>query len=247
MIPKQFLVYFLLISLLPLTTNSPSQVSTSLTTVATSSTLTSYSTYTIGMTQVTSTVTNTVFKGDLPLPGWTAGGCTFTALPFNANPGDQLALNFVSDVPLDFYFMTVGQFQRVPSSTALCSLGFIPIFPALTHASYQTTYSFGWTSPNSGQYYILLFDLQAASAGVLLSAVVTSLQATPLVINGTATTTITNVNSQTLSTLVTAQSSTAPSEGLQTQSVQWIAAALILIALGVTFLMTWRKRSPKMK
>ncbi|MGA3406627.1 MAG: hypothetical protein ABSD49_12915 [Candidatus Bathyarchaeia archaeon] len=50
-----------------------------------------------------------------------------------------------------------------------------------------------------------------------------------------------------MSTLVTAQSSTAPSEGLQTQSVQWIAAALILIALGVTFLMTWRKRSPKMK
>jgi hypothetical protein len=246
MISKQLLVYFLVISLLPLTINSPSQVSTSLTTVATSSTLTSYSTYTVGMTQVTSTVANTIFKGDLPLPGWTAGGCTFTTFPFNTNPGDQLALSFVSDVPLDFYFMSVSQFQRVPPSTTLCTLGFIPIFPSLYHASYQTTYSFSWTAPDSGQYYILLFDLQAASAGVLFSAIVTSLQTGPVAISGTGTTTITNVNSQTLSTFVTAQSSTAASEGLQAQNVQWIVAAIILVALGVTFLVTRRKRPPKM-
>jgi hypothetical protein len=245
MISKQLLVYFLVISILPLTINSPSQVSTSLTTVATSSTLTSYSTYTVGMTQVTSTVSKTIFNGNLPLPGWSAGGCTFASFPFNANPGDQLALNFVSDVPLDFYFMTVYQFQQVPPGSTLCGYGAIPIFSAIKHASYQTTYSFNWISPDSGTYYILLFDLQAVSAGASFSAVLTSLQARPLVINGTATTTITNVNSQTLSTLVTAQTSIAPSEGLQMQSVQWIIAAIILIALGVTFLATWKKRTPK--
>ena len=245
MISKQPLVILLIISLLPLMTGSPSQVSTSLTTVLSSSTLTSYSTYTVGMTQVTSTVTNTIYNGNLPLPAWTAGGCVVAAFGFNASLGDQLNVNFASDTPIDFYLMSLGQFERVPPSTTLCSLGAIPVFPALHYVSYQTSYSYNWSPTIPGLYYVVLMDLQAEPAAAVLSATVTSLKVGSLALNGTTTTTIVNVNSQTLSTLVTFQTSTAASEGLSTQGFQWIAAALVIVVLVVAFLISRRKQTPR--
>jgi hypothetical protein len=245
MVSKQLIIYVLLISLLPLMTNSPSQVSTSLTTVESSSTLTSYSTYTIGMTQVTSTVIKTVYSGNLPLPGWGSTGCAGAGFPFYASPGDLLTVNFASNVPVDFYIMSAGQFQAMPPSTSLCSgYGAIPVLPSLKSASYQTSYSLTWTPPFPGTYYVVLMDLQADPAAVMLSAGVTSLQAQSVVLNATTTTTFTSVNSEILSTMVTVQSSTAASEGIQTESLLWIVVVLILVALGVVFILS-KKRSAK--
>ena len=241
---SKLVVYLLVISLLPLMTNSPSQVSTSLTTIMASSTSTSYSTYTIGMTQVTSTVTNTIYNGNLPLSGWSMMGCSLAAFPFNANPGDQLTVNFISDVPIDFYLMTAPQFQRLPPATSLCPYGAIPVVSGLKSVSYVKTYSFSWMPQSAGQYFIVFMDLQAAQALVMLSAAVISLQTKQLAINATTTTIITNVNSQTVSTFVTVQSSTALSEGLPAQSLQWIAAVLIVVALVVTYLLL-RKKPPR--
>ena len=243
MVPKQLLVYMLLISLLPLMTNSPNQVSTSLTTIESSSTLTSYSTYTIGTTQVTSTVIKTVYSGNLPLPGWGSVGCTVAGYPFYASPGDLLTVNFVSNVPVDFYIMSAGQFQNVPPSTSLCGYGAMPVLPSLKSASYQTSYSLAWTPPFPGTYYVVLMDLQAEPAAVMLSAGVTSPQAQPVVLNATSTTTVTNVNSEILSTIVTVQSSTAASEGMQTQDLLWVAVVLILVALGVVFILSKKRKT----
>ena len=247
MVSKQLII--LLISILPLMANSanqisPSQVSTSLTTVVSSSTLTSYSTYAAGTTQVTSPVTKTIYNGNFPLMGWGAVGCLSAGFPFNANPGDQLTVNFVSDVPIDFYVMSAGQFQYVPSDASLCTAySAIPVFPSLKAASYQTSYSLIWTPPLPGQFFIVLLNLQPATASVMLSASISSVQVGSVVVNATATTTITYENSQVSSTLVTVESSTAGSEALPSQSIQWVALAVILVALGVIFVL--KKRSPK--
>jgi len=248
MVSKQLIV--LLISILPLMTNStnqvsPSQVSTSLTTVVSSSTLTSYSTYTVGTTQVTSTVTNTIFNGNIPLIGWGAAGCLPAGFPFNANPGDQLTVNFVSDVPIDFYVMSAGQYQWVPAKASQCAAnGFIPVFSSLKAASYQTSYSLTWTPPLPGQFFIVLLNLQPTTAQVILSASITSVQAGSVVVNATTTTTITYENSQVSSTLVTVETSTMASEGLPSQTIQWVAVVVILVTLGVVFL-ALKKRSAK--
>jgi hypothetical protein len=247
MIPKQLIIP--LISILLLMANStnqvsPSQVSTSLTTVVSSSALTSYTTYSAGVTQVTSTVTNTIYSGNIPLMGWGMQGCLSAGFPFNANPGDQVTVNFASDVPIDFYVMSAGQFQRVPLATSLCSAyGAIPVFPSLKAASYVTGYSLNWTPPFPGQFFIVLLNLQPETASVMMSASVTSVQVGLVVVNATATTTVTIAYSQVSSTLVTVESTTTgASEGLPFQTVQWIAAGLILAALGVIFLVS-KKRS----
>ena len=224
---------------------SPSQVSTSLTTVVSSSTLTSYSTYSVGVTQVTSTVTNTIYNGNIPLMGWGATGCLSAGFPFSANPGDQLTVNFASNVPIDFYVMSAGQFQNVPPAASLCSaFGVIPVFPSLKAASYQTTYSLNWTPPFPGQFYVVLLNLQPATASVMMSASITAVQVGSVMVNATATTTITNAYSQVSSSLVTVESTTAGSEGLPPQTIQWVAVVLILLALGVVFLVS-KKRSGK--
>ena len=248
MISKQLV--FPLISILLLMANStnqvaPSQVSTSLTTVVSSSTLTSYSTYSVGYTQVTSTVTNTIYNGNFPLMGWGMMGCLSAGFPFNANPGDQLTVNFVSNVPIDFYVMSAGQFQRVPPATSFCNFyGAIPVLPSLKAASYQTSYSLNWTPPYSGQFFIVLMNLQSATASVMLSASIASIQVESVVVNATATTTIENAHSQVSSTLVTIENTTESSQPLPPQTSQWAAIVLILAALGIIFLM-WKKRSAK--
>ncbi|MGD0421970.1 MAG: hypothetical protein ABSA92_00775 [Candidatus Bathyarchaeia archaeon] len=248
MISKQLIIP--LISILLLMTNStnqvsPSQVSTGVTTVVSSSTLTSYSTYSVGVTQVTSTVTNTIYNGNIPLMGWGATGCLSAGFPFNANPGDQLTVKFVSNIPIDFYVMSAGQFQRVPSATSQCSaFGSIPVFPSLKAASYQTSYSLNWTPPLPGQFFIVLLNLQPATASVMLSASITSVQVGSVMVNATATTTITNAYSQVSSTLVTVESTTAAAEGLPSQTIEWVAVVLILVALGVIFLFS-KKRTAK--
>jgi hypothetical protein len=243
---SKLVVYLLVISLFPFMTNSPNQVSTSLTTIMTSSTLTSYSTYTIGMTQVTATVTGTIYNGNLPLAGWSIRGCSLAAFPFNANPGDQLTVNFISDVPIDFHLMTAPQFQRLPPSTSLCPYGAIPVVSGIKSVSYVKTFSFSWTAQSPGQYYIAFMDLQAVQASVMLSAVVTSLQTKQLAVNATTTTTITSVNEQTLNTFVTVQSSTGLSGGLPAQSLQWFAAVLIVVALVVTYLLSRKRASARL-
>ena len=63
-------------------------------------------------------------------------------------------------------------------------------------------------------------------------------------VNATATTTITNAYSQVSSTLVTVESTTAAAEGLPSQTIEWVAVVLILVALGVIFLFS-KKRPAK--
>jgi hypothetical protein len=247
MISKQLIIPLISILLLmanPTNQVSPSQVSTSLTTVVSSSTLTSYSTYSAGVTQVTSTVTSTIFNGNIPLMGWGVRGCLSAGFPFNATPGDQLTVNFASNVPIDFYVMSAGQFQRVPQATSLCSAyGMIPVFPSLKAASYQTSYSLNWSPPFPGQFFIVLLNLQAETALVTMSASVTSVQVGSVLVNATATTIITKTYTQVSSTLVTVESTTtAASEGLSPQTIQWVAVVLILMVLGVIFLVS-KKRS----
>jgi hypothetical protein len=248
MISKQLIIPLISILLLMASSTnqiSPSQVSTSLTTVVSSSTLTSYSTYSVGVTQVTSTVTNTIYNGNIPLMGWSPAGCLSAAFAFTANPGDQLTVNFDSTVPIDFYVMSAGQFQRVPPATSLCSaFGAIPVFPSLKAASYRTSYSLNWTPSFPGQFFIVLLNLQPATASVMLSAYITSVQVGPVMINATATTTITNVYSQVSSTPVTVETTAASPEAFPSQTIQWVAVILILVALGVVFRVS-KKRSAK--
>jgi len=227
---------------------SPSQASTSVTTILSSTTLTSYSTYSVGVTQSTSTASNSVYNGNIPLMGWGEAGCLSAGFPFNANPGDQLTVNFNSNIPIDFYLMSAGQFQRVPPATSLCVLGFIPVIPSQVSASYRTSYSLTWSPTLPGQYYIVLMNLQPATASVFLSASVTSVQATQVVVNATTTTTMTSVYSQVSSMLVAAANTTTTSQamsaGLSTQTIQWIAVVVVLAAIGVIFALS-RKRSVK--
>jgi len=245
------LLIVLLVSILPLmsTSNqvSPSQVSTSLTTVVSSSTFTSYNTYSIGTTQITSAVTSTIYNGNFPLMGWGAVGCLSAGFPFTAKPGDQLTVNFASDVPIDFYLMSAGQFQNLPPAASLCSAyGYIPVFPSLEAASYQTSYSLVWTPPLPGLYFIAMLDLQPATATVMLSATLTSIVVGSVVVNATATTTITYESSQVSSALVTAESTT-PTSGQApslSQNVQWIAVVVILVVLGAVYFVS-KKRSVK--
>ena len=246
------LLIVLLVSILPLmstSTNqvSPSQVSTSLTTIVSSSTFTSYNTYSIGTTQITSTVTSTIYNGNFPLMGWGAVGCLSAGFPFTANPGDQLAVNFASDVPVDFYLMSAGQFQHLPPVASFCSAyGYIPVLPSLKSASYQTSYSLVWTPPLPGQYFIALLNLQPATATVMLSATLISVVVGSAVVNATATTTITYESSQVSSALVTAENSTVSSQQtpLLSQNVQWVAVVVILVVLGAVYFMS-KKRSVK--
>ena len=242
----------LLILILPLLSSTnqvspPSQVSTSLTTMMSYSTLTSYNTYSIGTTQITSTVTSTIYNGNFPLMGWGAVGCISAGFPFNAKPGDQLTVHFISDVPVDFYVMSAGQFQYVPPAASLCSAyGAIPVFPHLQYASYQTSYSLVWTPPLPGQYFIAMLNLQPATAAVMLSATLTSVQVESAVVNATATTTVTSGNSQVSSAIVTVETSTLGSEQAPSfsSSIQWIALVVIVVILGAAYLV-WKKRSLK--
>jgi disulfide bond formation protein DsbB len=168
--------------------------------------------------------------------------------PFNANPGDQLTVNFNSNVPVDFYLMSASQYQRVPPATSLCVLGFIPAIPSLISASYRTSYSLSWSPTLAGQYFIVLMDLQPATASVFLSASVTSQQVESVVVNATTTTTMTSVYSQVSSMLAPATNTTAPSQalsvGLSSETIQWVAVILVLAALGVVFVL-FRKKSAK--
>ena len=248
MISKQLIIP--LISLLLVMANtttqfSQSQVSTNVITVVSSSALTSYSMYSVGVTQVTSTVTNTIYNGNMPLMGWGEMGCLSAGIPFNASPGDQLTVNFASNVPIDFYLMSASQFQRVPPATSLCNVyGAIPVFPSLKAASYQTSYSLNWTPTIPGQFFIVLLNLQPATASVTMSASITSVQTGSVVVNATATTTIMNAYSQVSSTFVTVENTAAASEGLSSQTIQWVAVILILVALSVIFLVS-KKHSAK--
>lgn len=250
MISKQLiftLVPILLLMVNPLNQVSPTQTSTSFTTVVSSSTLTSYSTYSVGVSQVTSTVTNTIYNGNIPLMGWGSTGCLSAGFPFTANPGDQLTVNFASNVPIDFYVMSAGQFQNVPPVASMCSaLGAIPVFPSLKAASYQTSYSLSWTPPFPGQFFIVLLNLQPATASVMMSAFVTSVQVESVIVNATATTTLTNEYTQVSSALVTVESTTtaASQELSPAQTIQWVAVVLVLVALGAIFLAS-KKRSAK--
>jgi len=226
---------------------SLSQVSTSLTTIVSYSTLTSYNTYSIGTTQITSTVMSTIYNGNFPLMGWGAVGCLSAGFPFSAQPGDQLTVNFRSDVPVDFYLMSAGQFQNVPPAASLCSgYGYIPVFPSLKSASYITSYSLIWTPPLPGQYFIALLNLQPATATVMLSATLTSVVVGSSIVNETTTTTVTYGNSQVSSALMTAQSSTLSSVQAPSlsQSVQWVAVVVILVVLGAVYFVS-KKRNVK--
>jgi len=246
------LLIVLLVSTLPLMSTStnqvpPSQISTSLTTIVSSSMFTSYNTYSIGTTQITSTVMSTVYNGNFPLMGWGAVGCLSAGFPFTANPGDQLTVNFRSDVPVDFYLMSAGQFQHLPPTASLCSAyGMMPVLPSLKSASYQTSYSLVWTPPLPGLYFIAMLDLQPATATVMLSATLTSIVVESAIVNATTTTTVTYESSQVSSALVTAESSTLSSEQAPSlpQNVQWLAVVVILAVLGAVYFMS-KKRSVK--
>jgi len=245
------LLGILLILILPLLSSTnqvlPSQVSTSLTTMVSYSTLTSYNTYSIGTTQITSPVTSTIYNGNFPLMGWGAVGCISAGFPFNAKPGDQLTVHFASDVPVDFYIMSAGQFQYVPPAASLCNAyGEIPVFPHLQYASYQTSYSLVWTPPLPGQYFIAMLNLQPATATVMLSATLSSVQVESAVVNATATTTITSESSQVSSAIITVETSTLGSEQAPSFSsnIQWIALVVIVVVLGAAYLV-WKKRSLK--
>ena len=167
--------------------------------------------------------------------------------PFNANPGDQLTVNFRSDVPVDFYLMSAGQFQHLPPTASLCSAyGMMPVLPSLKSASYQTSYSLVWTPPLPGLYFIAMLDLQPATATVMLSATLTSIVVESAIVNATTITTITYESSQVSSVLVTAESSTLSSEQAPSlsQNVQWLAVAVILVVLGAVYFVS-KKRSVK--
>jgi hypothetical protein len=180
-----------------------------------------------------------IYNGNFPLMGWGLMGCLSAGFPFNANPGDQLTVNFASNVPIDFYLMSAGQFQRVPPATSLCNVyGAIPVFPSLKAASYQTMYSLTWTPPFPGQYFIVLLNLQSATASVMMSASITSVEVGSVVVSATASTTIINAYSQVSNTLVTVDSTAVSSEGVSSQTIQWVAIVLILAALGVIFLVS---------
>jgi len=243
------LLIVLLFSTLPLMSASnqvsPSQISTSLSTIVSSSTFTSYNTYSVGTTQITSTVMSTVYNGNFPLMGWGAVGCLSAGFPFTANPGDQLTVNFRSDVPVDFYLMSAGQFQHLPPAASLCSAyGVIPVLPFLKSASYQTSYSLVWTPPLPGLYFIALLDLQPATATVMLSATLASIVVESAIVNATTTTTVTYESSQVLSALVTAESSTLSSEQAPSfsQNVQWlVVVVVILVVLGAVYFVSKRR------
>jgi len=243
---KQLITCLLVISLLPLVTHSPSQVSTSLTTSITTSTSTSYSTYTMGVTQLTSTVTNKIYHGNLPLAGWTGAGCGFTAFPFNANPGDQLTVSFNSDVPIDFYLMTIYQFQRVPTPTAVCNYyNALPVFPAIRYLSYQTSYSTSWMPPLPGQYYIVLFNLQNAQALVSISADVIAVQTAVSTIYAT-TAIATTVQSTRTSTVQVSVNQPATSPSITSQTTM-ILLSLVLLAVIAAVVMKSKRQAKSEK
>jgi len=243
---RQLLICLLAISILPLMNNSPYQASTSLTTTVTSSTLTSYSTYTIGMTQFTSTSVNKIYDGNLLLPGWTSAGCGFIAFPFNANPGDQLTVSFTSNVPLDFYLMSIYQIQRVPIPTALCNYyNSLPIFSGIKYISYQTSYSTSWTATDSGKYFIVLFNLQTGQATVSLSAGVAAVQRGASTVYATTATTATVqiTGTSTITAQVFSTNQPATSYAITIQRMITLVS-LAVIAVIVMILMK-RKRQAK--
>jgi hypothetical protein len=195
------------------------------------------------MTQLTSTVTNKIYHGNLPLPGWTGAGCGFAAFPFNANPGDQLMVSFTSDVPIDFYLMNIYQFQRVPAPTAVCNYyNALPVFPAIRYLSYQTSYSTSWTPPIPGQYYIVLFNLQNAQASVSISADVNAVQTTVSTIYATTAIAAT-VQSTRTSTVQVSASQPATSPSITSQTTMTLLS-LALLAVIVAIIMK-RKRQAK--
>jgi len=244
---KQLLTRLLFLFFLPIMNYSGSQVSISLTTSVTASTLTSYSTYAISVTQFTSTMMSKVFNGNLALPGWTAAGCGFTAFQFEANPGDQLTVSFRSDIPIDFYLMTLYQFQRVPVPTAFCNYyNALPIFPAMKYMSQQTSYSTSWTPVSSGQYYIVLFNLQNALATVSFSAGVTSVLAAASTIYATRASTVT-VQSTRTSSVIEPQvhSSQTASLTITPQIMMLLSSALLAVIVAI--MMMKRKRQTKLE
>jgi len=230
-----------------MTYSASAQVTTSLTSFISSSTLTSYMRSMEGVTQFAITTTAMIYDGGLALSSVLQPGCG-ASFEVDAKPGDKVYVSFSSDTPIEFYLMAEDQ-----GGDALCTVGGYAIPPNLAAASYRTSYSLEW-SPSveyyrinrSTDFYLLLFNIQNAPASVHLTVRVTTNQMTTTTMYSTRTTLLVLLITQTSSLILVMPSTSVPTSYLPSVQDIWIVLTLIVLA-GLVIIVLSRKRrgSPK--
>lgn len=168
---------------------------------------------------------------------------------FNANPGDQLLLHFTSSTPVEFFLM--GSYR---DPNWFCLRGSYSMPPSLKAASYQTQYSLQWSPSDeylnvshSSQFYILIFNVQPASATIQLTAHVITQPTVTATLYSITKGFLTQSEVQTLNppsqpiTTVSSNPSTSPDEGGNSRWIS-ISAFAILLAIALFILISFKKR-----
>src|SRR5271157_243173 len=99
-------------------------------TTTSQTTLTSLGTYTVATSVVSTVLTSTVYGGDVTVYSWWTSGCSFWAVSFNAQPGDEVIANLRS-TPVDFYLMSQAQLSRVRAT--ICNPVAAPVWSSILH------------------------------------------------------------------------------------------------------------------
>ena len=137
---SRLLISTLLIALsLVLIASASTQGSADVTTTS-QTTLTSLGTYTVATSVVSTVLTSTVYGGDFTVYSWWTSGCSFWAVSFNAQPGDEVIANLRS-TPVDFYLMSQAQLSRVRAT--ICNPVAAPVWSSILH--------YTLTEPSSNQ------------------------------------------------------------------------------------------------
>lgn len=205
----------------------------------------------MGTTEFISTETSQIYDGTLELSPVYYQGCG-SVYGFNANPGDQLLLHFTSSTPVEFFLM--GSYR---DPNGFCLVGSYSMPPSLKAASYQTQYSLQWSPSDeyfnvnhSSQFYILIFNVQPASATIQLTAQVITQPTVTATLYSAYTGFLTQSEVQTLNppiqstTTVSANSNIAPTSIGEEGNIRWISisAFAVLLSIALFILISFRKR-----
>ena len=212
-------------------------LTTILTTVTTPVATVGTVSWTIGTTQVVSSVLHTEgLTTSFSMKG-TGGsyGCIYQQVPFTASQGEAIAVNLQSDAPVSIYIMTASDYQAWVNSKSC------PATNTILYNKDQVSSDYvDMIAPSTGNYYLVLLNFSPSrsanvNVGVLGSARVATTMNVPVLTQ--APTTSTNTVVSTL-TLVQPVSDTLQQYGL------FALPVILVLAVG---LLAFQRRSSKRK
>jgi hypothetical protein len=245
-VPKALFSTALILSavLLLLTSTVGSQSLTTITSWTTATggvTSTSYRTFAVATTSITSMSTSTSMYS-FAMPAVQPRHCYYDYTLGTFSTGERLVGQAASSIPIDFFVMSKDQYNDFSHGT--CDQE----YSAYVKSSAVTSYSLNWVVPSDGDYYFVFFNNPAGSQGTSKATGSFSLQLTysqlvTSTIYSKAGTTIQSVTTRTMSSLY--YSTVGSSLGGITSPVSLVVIGVVAVILVVIAVVAIRKRQKR--